>query len=200
MLAFRNCYPTNGGQYNTLFCDRVGLSLFRGAGLASTEAAINLPWGIAAVLIATLLAVRTSQGWRWCYWLGVIFGVVSLLGTLTFYFPPSRPQMDYEKTRWEEFKQLDFVGLVLYTGGLTTFLVGLTWAGQAGHAWRSASVIAPIIVGFFTLAACFVYDFTVASRPLFPLEIFKQVRDFTVLLGIVFVAGTFVLTITPISD
>jgi MFS family permease len=154
-----------------------------------TEAAINFPFGIANVLIATLLAVYTKQGWRWCYYLGLIFGVISLVGTLLTYFPPSRPQYDYETTRWQEFKQLDFLGLFLYTTGLTTFLVGLTWAGQPGHPWKSVSVIAPIIVGFVTLMACFAYDFTLATRPLFPLPVFKQVREFTVLLGIVFVAG-----------
>ncbi|KAK5222205.1 hypothetical protein LTR72_006462 [Exophiala xenobiotica] len=162
---------------------------WRGTGLALTEAAINFPFGIANVLIATLLAVYTKQGWRWCYYLGLIFGVISLVGTLLTYFPPSRPQYDYETTRWQEFKQLDFLGLFLYTTGLTTFLVGLTWAGQPGHPWKSVSVIAPIIVGFVTLMACFAYDFTLATRPLFPLPVFKQVREFTVLLGIVFVAG-----------
>lgn len=121
--------------------------------------------------------------------MGLIFGVISLVGTLLTYFPPSRPQYDYGTTRWQEFVQLDFLGLFLYTGGLTTFLVGLTWAGQPGHPWKSASVIAPIIIGFCTLMACFAYDFTIASRPLFPLPVFKQVREFTVLLGIVFVAG-----------
>jgi len=162
---------------------------WRGTGLALTEAAINFPFGIANVLIATLLAVYTQQGWRWCYYMGLIFGVISLVGTLLTYFPPSRPQYDYETTRWQEFVQLDFLGLFLYTTGLTTFLVGLTWAGQPGHPWKSASVIAPIIVGFCTLMACFAYDFTLATRPLFPLPVFKQVREFTVLLGIVFVAG-----------
>lgn len=85
--------------------------------------------------------------------------------------------------------ELDFIGLILYTAGLVTLLVGLTWAGQAGHPWRSASVIVPIIVGFIGLTACFLYDFYLAKRPLFPFEVFRQVRDFTVLLGIVFVAG-----------
>lgn len=86
-------------------------------------------------------------------------------------------------------KELDFVGLFLYTSGLVTMLIGLTWAGQVGHPWRSVSVIAPIIIGFLGLVACFLYDFTIAKKPLFPLEVFKKMRDFTVLLGIVFVAG-----------
>ncbi|KAK6375984.1 hypothetical protein LTS17_007234 [Exophiala oligosperma] len=160
-----------------------------GTGLALTEYAINVPWGVANVLIATELNLHTKLGWRWCYYLGLIFAVISLAGTLLFYWPPARPQHDHDKTRWQEVKELDFIGLFLYTSGLVTMLIGLTWAGQAGHQWRSVSVIAPIIIGFLGLVACFLYDFTIAKKPLFPLEVFKRMRDFTVLLGIVFVAG-----------
>ena len=167
------------------------LTFSRGTGLALTEMAINVPFGAANVLIATELNLHTALAWRWCYYIGLIFGVLSMIGTLLFYFPPKRPQFDHEKTRWQEVKQLDIVGFALYTAGLTTFLVGLTWAGQANHPWRSVSVIAPIILGFCGLVACFAYDFTLASRPLFPLEVFRKVRDFTVLLGIVFVAGKY---------
>ncbi|KAI1613465.1 putative major facilitator superfamily transporter [Exophiala viscosa] len=155
---------------------------WRATGLALTELAINIPFNIANVIIATELNLHTALAWRWCYWIGLMFAVVSTAGTLLFYFPPSRPQFDHEKTRWEEVKQLDVIGL-------TTFLIGLTWAGQTNHPWRSVSVIAPIVIGFCVLAACFAYDFTLAKRPLFPLEVFRKVRDFTVLLGIVFVAG-----------
>jgi hypothetical protein len=52
-------------------------------------------------------------------------------------------------------------------------------------------VIAPIVVGLLTLVACFIYDFTVAKRPFFPFSLFRQIREFTVLLVVVFVAGTY---------
>lgn len=123
--------------------------------------------------------------------MGLMFAVISTAGTLAFYWPPKRPQYDHEKTRWQEVKELDFIGLLLYTSGLVTLLIGLTWAGQPEHPWRSASVIAPIILGFLGLVACFLYDFFLVKKPLFPLDVFTKIRDFTVLLGIVFVAGKF---------
>lgn len=128
--------------------------------------------------------------------MGLIFAVISTAGTLAFYWPPKRPQYDHEKTRWQEVKELDFLGLLLYTSGLVTLLIGLTWAGQPDHPWRSASVIAPIILGFFGLVACFLYDFFLVKKPLFPFDVFKKIRDFTVLLGIVFVAGKFTMVQT----
>jgi hypothetical protein len=154
-----------------------------------TEVFMTFPWAIASTLIATSLNSHTAQKWRWCYYIGIIYGVLAMIGTLIFYYPPTRPQYDYEKSRWQEVRELDYVGFVLYTAGLTIFLIGLTWAGTPDHSWKSASTIAPIIVGIFTLVACFVYDFTLAKRPFFPLSLFRQVREFTVLLVVVFVAG-----------
>ncbi|KIW15109.1 hypothetical protein PV08_07896 [Exophiala spinifera] len=157
--------------------------------LGLTECAMTVPWAIAGVLIANALQSNTAAGWRWCYYIGIIFGVLSTAGTVLFYFPPSRPQYDYDKTRWQEIKEIDYLGFLLYTAGLTIMLIGLTWAGSVNHPWKSASTIGPIVAGALTLVACFVYDFTIPKRPFFPLELFREIRGFTVLLVVVFVAG-----------
>jgi hypothetical protein len=124
------------------------------------------------------------------YYLSIIYAAVCLVGTAIFYFPPARPRKDYEKTRWQEFKELDFIGYILYAGGLTTFLVGLSWAGEAGHAWHSASVVVPIVLGGLVFISTFVYDWTLKPKnPLMPLHIFRMVREFTILLVALFVSG-----------
>jgi len=147
----------------------------RGTGIGFSEFNLTVPWATAGVLIATALDLNTQLKWRWCYIIGTIYGAVSLLGTLLFYFPPSRPQYDFEKSRMQELVELDWIGFVLYTVGLTITMIGLTWAGSPSHPWRSASTIAPIVVGVLTLAACFIYDFTLAKNPFFPLPVFKLV-------------------------
>ncbi|OAL43685.1 putative major facilitator superfamily transporter [Pyrenochaeta sp. DS3sAY3a] len=162
---------------------------WRGTGIGFTETCITIPWSAAGVLIATYLNSRTAAGWRWCYYIGIIYGVISLAGTVAFYFPPKRPQFDFEKTRWQQIKEIDYIGCTLYATGLTSFLVGLTWGGQDNHPWRGVSVLVPLILGAFLLLMCFVYDFTLAKQPFFPPKLFLQVREFTLLLVIVFVAG-----------
>ncbi len=146
-----------------------------------------VPWSICGVIIANQLVSKAT--WRWCFYIAIIYSVISVVGTALVYFPPSRPRRDYEKTRWQEIKEIDYLGIVLYTSGLTVFLVGLTWAGSAAHPWKSASVIAPIVIGVVVFIACFVYDFTVPQQPFFPLDLFRRYREFTVLLVVVFVAG-----------
>lgn len=150
---------------------------------------MTIPWAAAGTLIATSLNKNTAAGWRWCYYIGIIYGVLSMIGTIVFYYPPPRPQYDFEKSRWQEIKEIDYIGFILFTAGLTIMLIGLTWAGSADHPWNSASTIAPIVVGIVVLIACFIYDFTLAKQPLFPLQLFRQFREFTMLLVVVFVAG-----------
>ncbi|KIW86462.1 hypothetical protein Z517_01860 [Fonsecaea pedrosoi CBS 271.37] len=161
---------------------------YRGMGLAWTEFCITLPWGLLATLIANQLNEHAT--WRWVYYLSIIYSAVCLVGTAIFYFPPARPRKDYDKTRWEEFLELDFVGYLLYAGGLTVFLIGMSWAGEEGHAWHSASVVAPIVLGALTFIGSFVYDWTMKPKlPLMPLHIFRMVREFTILLVALFVSG-----------
>ncbi|ETI23080.1 hypothetical protein G647_04876 [Cladophialophora carrionii CBS 160.54] len=160
---------------------------WRNVGLAWTEGAMAIPWAICGVIIANELVSKAS--WRWCFYIAIIYAVISFVGTALVYFPPSRPRRDYEKTRWQEIKEIDYMGIILYTSGLTVFLVGLTWAGTPAHPWKSASVIAPIVIGVLVFIACFVYDFIVPKQPFFPLDLFRRYREFTVLLVVVFVAG-----------
>lgn len=131
-------------------------------------------------LVAHALAEYAS--WRWVFWIGLIFASISLLGTAIFYFPPSRPR-NTEKTKWQEFRQLDFLGIFLYTAGLTLFLVGISWGGIS-YPWKSAPVIVPIVVGAVLFIACFFWDFSgIPKVPIFPLHLFKKFREYTILLS-----------------
>ncbi|RFU24960.1 hypothetical protein B7463_g11378, partial [Scytalidium lignicola] len=160
---------------------------YRGAGLAYSELAINLPWGVVATLVASQIAQHAT--WKWLYWMIVIYAGFTGGGVLLFYYPPTRPRRDYDKTRRQQLAELDWIGILLYTCGLTVLLVGLGWAGSEGHAWKSASVIAPIVLGALTFFACFAYDWTIAKKPLFPFSLFSKLKEFSLILIVLFVAG-----------
>ena len=95
----------------------------------------------------------------------------------------------YDKSRWAEFKDIDFLGLVLFTGGLTSFLVGLTWGGSAAHPWSAASTVAPIVIGAVTVIATFAFDSKISRNPLFPGHLFVRFRQFGSLLVVLFISG-----------
>ncbi|KAF4341227.1 drug facilitator PEP5 [Fusarium beomiforme] len=158
---------------------------YRGIGLAWTEFCITVPWGSLTGLIATNLYLKAT--WRWCYYITIIYASICLVGTFICYFPPSRPQHDFEKTRWQQVKELDYIGLFLFATGLTVFLIGVTYLGEA-H--RSMTLVAcTISIGACVFIAAFVYDFTIPKKPLFPRKLFKMYREFTVYLVVLFISG-----------
>ncbi|KAF7560952.1 hypothetical protein G7046_g3200 [Stylonectria norvegica] len=162
---------------------------YRGLGLAWIEFCLFAPWGAVAGLLANVLNEHTT--WRWVYYIAIIYGGVSFIGSALSYFPPSRGMKNATISRRRALMQLDFIGIGLYTAGLVLFLVALAWGGSAGHAWSSASVLAPLIIGFVTLIACALYEALVIddARAFFPPSLFRRFREFTVLLVVSFVAG-----------
>lgn len=79
--------------------------------------------------------------------MGIISNGLALVLVLIFYWPPGFVGLHPEgKTRWQQFRELDFIGLLLFAGGLTSFLLGLSW-GNNPYSWRSAHVLAPLLLG-----------------------------------------------------
>lgn len=71
-------------------------------------------------------------------------------------------------------KNLDYGGIFLYTAGLLLLLLGLSWGGNV-HPWKSASVIAPIVIGVLCLIALGFYEIYVPlEEPLVPAHLFTN--------------------------
>ncbi|EED16309.1 siderophore iron transporter, putative [Talaromyces stipitatus ATCC 10500] len=165
---------------------------YRGIGLGWTEFCIGFPWIVAGVLLANQLNEHAT--WRWIYYIGIIYSGVVIVGTAVFYFPPSRPQGDYERTRWQEFKDLDFIGLLLFTAGIVLFLVGFAYLGQPTYS--KSLVASTTVIGGLVLIGAFAYDFTIPKNPIFPFHLFSMFREYTVHLVVLFIAGMIWQTVT----
>lgn len=143
---------------------------------------------MAGPLLANLLYQHAT--WRWSYYVGIIYAAVSLIGLAIFYFPPL-PRLPEGKTRFQAFKELDFIGFGLFTAGLPVFLLGLSWAGTPGHSWDSASVLAPLVLGAVTFCSAFVYDLRFAGEDnaFLPPRLFYRFREYTAHLIVGAVSG-----------
>lgn len=127
-----------------------------------------------APLIARVLVDKTALGWRWCYWLNVIVGGLSLILFIVCYFPPNFHMINSEKTKMQELKELDYGGLILYSAGLVLVMLSFTWA-EGTYAWKSAQVIAPLVIGVVTICAFVAYEaYMPLKQPLLPLRLFKH--------------------------
>ncbi|KAH6615193.1 transmembrane efflux protein [Boeremia exigua] len=160
---------------------------WRAVGVGILEGGIMVPWGMAGALFAAVMLTKAS--WRWLFYIGAIVEALALIGTAVFYWPTSRPRGDFDKSRRQQLQEVDWIGLSMFTLGLATALVGLTWGGSPNYPWDSAGALAPIFVGLAVVALGFVYDFNIATSPLFPLKLFKMWRGFVVLLIGLFISG-----------
>lgn len=113
----------------------------------------SLPFAVFGPAIARLFILHTAAGWRWSYYLGIIFAGITIVLYTFFYHPPRYSQLHvHGKTQWQQFKELDFGGLFLFFGGMALFLIGLSWGGSV-YPWTSAKVLCTLIIGIFTLIA-----------------------------------------------
>ena len=94
-------------------------------------------------------------------------------------------------------KAIDWVGVVLVSGGTVMFLLGLEYGGVT-HPWDSATVICLIVFGIFVLFLFFLNEWKLAKYPVMPLRLFSQKSNIATLLvcfihGVVFISAAYYL-------
>ncbi|KAK4131429.1 MFS general substrate transporter [Trichocladium antarcticum] len=116
--------------------------------------------------------------WRWgfgCF--AIIFPVVAapLFFILKFnlrkaekqgIIASEKPDRTLAQSIWYYVLEFDALGVLLFTAGLTIFLLPFTLAADAPDGWASGYIIAMIVVGFVLLAAFFLYEWLAAPTPL----------------------------------
>lgn len=64
-----------------------------------------------------------------------MIGVNAVAGVLYyfFYFPPTFHMKFSHRDKFQQLKDLDYVGAFLFTAGLLLFLMGLSWGGSVSY-------------------------------------------------------------------
>ncbi|OCK86293.1 MFS general substrate transporter [Lepidopterella palustris CBS 459.81] len=144
--------------------------------------------------------VASKLSWRWSFYIPLICDGVGALLLFLFYFPPTfeEKHLRDHRSKWQEIKSFDYVGLLLYIGGMVILLLGINWGGTS-HPWKSAHVIVTIIVGALTLIAFGFWEvYANLVEPLVPYKLFKNVRGFTMVLVAVFVSGMLLYSLSSL--
>lgn len=131
-------------------------------------------------ILAYVFIAYTKPGWRSVYWYCFGWEVLAFVLLFVFYHPPkfeTKHQIDH-KTKMQLIKEIDYVGLVLFTGGCLAILLGLNWGGGL-HPWNSSWVIASIVLG----AVCFIAlgfweAYARLEVPILPPRLFAQWRKY----------------------
>jgi EmrB/QacA subfamily drug resistance transporter len=127
-----------------------------------------------AAIVGPILGGAFSERvtWRWCFYINLPIGGVSLFLMLLFFKNPSAAK-PAEATWMEKLKHMDLVGSALAMGSIISFILALQYAGVT-YAWDS-SVVIGLLVGFVAiLAALFAWEIYLGEYAMLPPRVVKQ--------------------------
>lgn len=125
-------------------------------------------WSIGSILgpvIGGVLVQKTS--WRWCFHINYPFCGIGFVVAILFV----RLNAVAELTIAQKLKRTDWIGAFLFVGGMTSFLVGLSWGGIQ-HPWKSAATLGPVIMGLVGIVVFFCWQVYKKENTLLPMSIF----------------------------
>jgi EmrB/QacA subfamily drug resistance transporter len=122
--------------------------------------------------------------WHWVFYVNVPFGIAALVVLWTVLPGAGR--------RRASVRDLDYLGIALFTAGVVPFMLGLTNKGNVSSSgqlanWTDADVGGLIVLGLVILVVFLIAE-TRAREPIIPLDLFKN-RDYAVSMAAVFAFG-----------
>ncbi|KAH6623375.1 major facilitator superfamily domain-containing protein [Chaetomium tenue] len=132
-------------------------------------ALVQISWALGSVLGPLIGGLFVEHAtWAWCFYINFPF---CLLG---FILVPIFVKLTTAKTSLaSKIARVDWLGGFLFIGGLTSFLIGISWGGVQ-YAWGSAQTIAPIVVGIVTVVIAIVWEIYGAREPFIRQSLFSS--------------------------
>jgi MFS family permease len=133
---------------------------------------IGAVFGLASIFGPLLGGYLTSITWRWCFWINVPIGVVSL-ACLVFFTPNSPPAVKAALTWRGKLDQLDPLGFILIAPAVICLLFAIEWGGSK-YPWDSGRVIALFVVFGVLLLAFIASQIWRGDKATLPPRILRQ--------------------------
>ncbi|KAI6085989.1 putative MFS transporter [Hypoxylon rubiginosum] len=109
-------------------------------------------FALGLILAPVLGGVFTEKiTWRWCFWINLPPGALTLAVMLVFFKPPSRARPE---SLTKSLLKLDLIGCFFFIPAIFMLLLALTWGGTK-EAWNSATTIG-LFVGSGVMLIVFV--------------------------------------------
>ncbi|KAJ5723176.1 hypothetical protein N7488_001211 [Penicillium malachiteum] len=113
---------------------------------------LQATFGITTIIGPVLGGAFTQHAtWRWCFWINLPLGAVTII-TLIFFFkpPPQDSKSSEDSSISEKLQSFDLLGLITFAPGIIMILLALQWGGTT-FAWKSATIIGLLVTGVLLL-------------------------------------------------
>ncbi|KAK0721243.1 major facilitator superfamily domain-containing protein [Apiosordaria backusii] len=126
-------------------------------------------WALGSVLGPLIGGLFVEKAfWSWCFYINLPFCALGLV------LIPCYVKLTTQRTSLRsKLGRVDWLGGFLFIGGLTSFLVGMSWGGVQFE-WSSAQVIAPMVVGVISVIMCVVWESYGAREPFLRPQLFHS--------------------------
>jgi len=137
-------------------------------------------WSLASAIGPPIGGILAEKAWRWLFYLTLPLSGIAT-GLVILFLDLKTPKDDLRT----KMRRMDWMGNFLIIASTTLTIIALTWAG-AYYSWGSAHVLVPLIIGLVGLVLFFVYEFTIATEPVVP---WALVKNMTGLMGYLMAVG-----------
>lgn len=163
LIGFRAIQGIGGGVLMSSAFAVIG-DLFVPAERGRWQGLFGAVFGLSSVIGPLLGGLLTDHAsWRWCFYINVPVGIVAF--SLILRYLPTILAKNVKKG-------IDYVGAMLLSGGLGSFLLGVTWGGNE-YPWGSWQIIG-LLTAAVALIGTFIWHESRTDDPIMPLDIFKN--------------------------
>ncbi|KAL5048558.1 hypothetical protein BDW71DRAFT_177043 [Aspergillus fruticulosus] len=140
-----------------------------------------------AIITAPIVggALTQSLGWRWCFWINLPIGAVSLAAMFFLLSDPLTRQED-NLTLIQKIRALDLVSNCLFIPSLTALFIALSWAGTK-YPWSDGKVIGLFVVFGVLLITFFLNQYRRGDSAALP---FRVIKSRNVIAGFIYTTCT----------
>lgn len=111
--------------------------------------------------------------WRWCFWINLPLGAVTVVVVIFFVKLPPKPKSDTPRSYAQLLRKLDLPGTLTLMPSIVCLLLALQWGGLK-YPWGNWRVILCLVIFAVLIVVWFYIQYRRGDEATLPLRILKQ--------------------------